>query len=222
MSDQVESVPSPEDGQVSVGIAEQWEAVLVTAPAMARLPDMVAKQYRPGEIPAELMEEMRTHVQHGVILLHQLIGDKINKLFEHFDVHFGVGCEMLMEDVESAYEANEELTQQAEATGTEVSEEDVETYTPAAICGRLFAYMAMEVYTRHRFIDDVDDGSTLDEATGFVTNMEPMAITAMIDHIIDCVELGPNDSRSARLEAYPVAYGYILHLFEPGPKTTRH
>lgn len=221
MSDQVENTPSSEDGQVNLGIAEQWDAVLATAPAMARLPDMVVGQYKGTDMPKDMLEELHVHVKHGVILLHQLIGDKINKLFEHFDVHFGVGCEMLMEDVESTYESNDEITRKAEAEGTEVSEDDVQTYTPAEICGRLFAYIAMEVYTR-QWCDDLDDGSSIDEVTGFVKNMDAMVIKALIDRIVMCAELGPNDSKKVLLEAYPVAYGYILHLCEPTKTTVRH
>lgn len=222
MSDQ-ENTPSVEDGSTVdlMGIPEQWQAVLATAPAMARLPDMVANQYSEERMPAAALEEMRQHVKHGVILLHQLIGDKINTLFEHFDVHFGVGCELLMDDVEDAFERKAEAEQAADASGEAVDESQVETYTPAAICGRLFAYIAMEVYTRDR-CDSVDDGYSLDEISGFVKNMDPMVVVGLIERIIDCVELGERDSAMSREEAYSVAYGYCLHLFEPDKRTTRH
>lgn len=208
MSDQVETAPAGDAGAEMIALkttAEEWQAVLATAPAVDRLPAMVVRQYPPENFSESELGEIGQSVRNGVVLMHKLFGDKINSLFEHFDVHFGSGCEMLMEDIESELE----------------DEEVVENYTPANICGRVIAYMAMDICTHQEFAD-LDDGGPVDEATGFSKSMPIIVAQSVVERIVACMELEASSAASVIREALVVVHGYIFILLEPDKSTVWH
>lgn len=208
MSDQVETIPAGDAGADTIALrstAEEWEAVLATAPAVHRLPELVARQYPPEEFSPDQLGEISQSVRNGVILMHKLFGDKINSLFEHFDVHFGSGCEMLMEDMEETID----------------DPEVVENYTPASICGRVIAYMAMDICTHQEF-GDMDDGGAIDERTGFSKNMKIIVAQSVAERIVACMELDAQATHSVIREALEIVHGYIFYLMEPDSTTVWH
>lgn len=191
---------------------KEWAAVTAVAPALDRLPDMVADLYGydaeqdPAE-QKEIQEAVRDRVRSGLIFVFKVIGDNVNKLFEQFDVHFGAAVDLLMDDIEATYTRDEST---------------VEDYTGEEVCGRLFGYIAMERYCKHRSDNDPNDGSPVDEQTGFYKNMEPMPIHLILESVLNCVRMTPEFKIGARRQASLAIHTHIFLLLDADRKTVWH
>lgn len=214
MLEQTTEMPDAEEAPAPLFEDEEkeWAAVIAAAPAMARLPDMVAAQYtaeawdEPGE-DKEIQDAVRERVRSGAIFVFKLINNNVNKLFEKFDVRFGSAIDLLMDDLEATYVRDEGA---------------VENYTGEEVCGRLFAYIAMESYCKYRAQKDPDDGSEVDEMTGFFKNMEWLPISLILESVLDCVKMTPEFKKDVRREATLAVHTHIYLLLDAKPTTVWH
>jgi len=192
--------------------AQAWEAVLAASPAMGRLPDMIANQYDEESHPdikelEEFRQEVRDRMKTGIIFAYEMLQNNLNKLFEHFDIALGGGIDILVDDIEATYERDEG---------------SVESYSSEEVCGRLFAYIAIESYCRHRAKEVGDDGSGLDMQTGWYKDLEPLPILIILESVIACVKMAPEFQADVRREATKVIYFQQFLLLEPDKNTRWH
>lgn len=191
----------------------EWAAVLAAAPAMGRLPEMVASTYTGQGLPGDLtLEEFRQQVHDrvltGSIFIFKLISNNVNRLFEQFDVCFGNAIDLLMDDLE-------EVAQQ--------DHEEVENYSAAEVCGRLFAYIAMSVYCRHRCLNDgAENPDLIDDATGLYKDMDPWSVCQILESVYPCVNMEPTFRAEAKRHATLAAHTHIFLLLDKTQRTTQH
>lgn len=210
----VEALVSEEETTATVfpfDADKAWEAVIAASPAMARLPDMVADQYDEHAYPdPKELKQVKEHtvdrVKTGITFVFEMLGDNINKLFENYDVLLGHSIEILWEDIEEVWEANDGV---------------IENYAIEEACGRLFAYMAIEAYCRERS-KDVDDGSEVDMMTGWFKNLEPLPILAYLEGVLNCVPMTASFRADVRAEATKVIHFQHFLLLDPDKKTVWH
>lgn len=192
--------------------AKAWEVVLATSPAMGRLPDMIANQYDEESHPdprelAEFQEGMRERMKTGIIFAYEMLNNNLNKLFENFDIALGGGIDLLMDDIEATHERDEG---------------SVESYTAEEVCGRLFAYIAIEAYCRHRSKEVGDDGAELDMQTGWYKDLEALPILILLESVLGSVKMAQAFQADVRREATKVIYFQQFLLLEPGKNTRWH
>lgn len=190
----------------------EWAAVLAAAPAMARLPEMVAQQYLSDAYPdpkehQELQTAVHDRVRTGLIFVFKIIKNNVNKLFENFDVRFGSAVDLLMDDLEVMVTDDPET---------------VENYTGEQVCGRLFAYIAMEAYCQHRCKEDPNDGTGVDDQTGFFKDMDSMAVLLILESVLSCVKMTPDFKVDTRREATLAVHTHIFLLLETNVRTVWH
>jgi hypothetical protein len=217
MSDHVETTSVEESTEGVSGLQDvevEWEALIEASPSMDRLPRMVADQYHEDVIDGpqsidEFRADVAESVRLGLILLFRLLGGQfLDLMFEHFSLRFGIGVELLMEDIEFSYSNDHEV---------------VEKYTPEQLCGRLFALLSMVIESRHR--EDTIETSTqidFDEDTGFSLHMDPTSVLLILQHVVACAELGEKGTHACYAAAREVVLGYAFHLKQRSKQTKCH
>ncbi len=187
MSDQTDNVVDEVGTFVYDNPEAEWAAVLAVAPAMDRLPDMVANTYEGYGLPQgysveELRSRVRDRIRTGSIFVFKLIDNNVNLLFENFSVHFGQGIDLLMDDLEVAMSSDIEA---------------VENYTGEEVCGRLFAYIAMDIHTQNRDKEN-PNLDMVDEETGLYKDMDYTACRMHLDDVLKSVRMTPEFAAEAR------------------------
>lgn len=194
-------------------LESEWAAVLAAAPAMGRLPDMVAATYNNEEAfdsPEEMretQEQIRSRLQLGIVFVYKVIETNLNPLFEKFDVRLGSAIDLFVDDLEASYGEDQET---------------VENYSVEEVCGRLFGYLAMEVYCRHRCDESVDDGTEVDDQTGFYKDMEVLPVLIALESVLDCVRMTPELKVVTRRQAQLVIHTHIFLLLDANKNTVLH
>ncbi|WJJ54887.1 hypothetical protein [Xanthomonas phage RTH11] len=192
----------------------KWAAVLAVAPAMGRLPDMVAGHYNgdslTGEMTVEdLQDHVRSRVQTGIMFVFDLIKDNVNTMFENFGIHFGEAIDLLMDDIEDALTSDENA---------------IQNYTPEEVCGRLYAYVAMHVYCRDR--DNRESKSEawdlIDERTGFYTDMSLLGCEHFLAKVLSSVNMDEEFYKSTHAWAIATLHTTVFLLAPKTEHTTEH
>lgn len=213
MADQADTIVEGEGTFVYDNPEAEWAAVLAVAPAMNRLPDMVADTYQGYGLPEEVsLEELkgavRSRVRTGSIFIFKLIKNNVNKLFENYSLHFGQGIDLLMDDLDAVMSTDMET---------------VENYTPAEVCGRLFAYMAMDIYSRQRDEEEPDGNiDMIDDTTGFYKDMEVVGCLHHLQGVLSSVRMTLDFANEARDWATNCIHAQIFMLAEKTDKTVLH
>jgi hypothetical protein len=217
MSDHVELVAAEESGDSLMELQDmegEWEAIIRQSPGLDRLPQMVAdgyieKIYQGPDTFEKFKADVAEHVRLGLILLHRLLGTPfLDRMFQHFSKRFGEAVELLMDDVAFTYQNDKDI---------------VENYTPAQLCGRLFALLTMIIDSQHPNENDVCfDDLKFDDVTGFNLNMNPTSLLLILARVVICAELGENGTLQCYAEGRNVVLGYVFHLKETTTKTRFH
>lgn len=200
------------DTDVQLDEEKVWEAVITASPAMNRLPDMVANEYDEISYPdaaqlQEVQDVTRSRVRSGIIFVYTMIENNIDKLFEQFDICLGHAIDIMMDDLEASYVEDET---------------SVESYSVEEGCGRLFAYLAIDAYCRHRHDKELNDGSPIDMTTGWFKDLEALPILLLLEKVLKCVKMTPQCQADVRAEATKVIHFYIFLLLEPDKLTVWH
>ena len=203
------TIPQASNEEVKTQTVEElWDEVLHHAPAMGRLPDMVAALY-PQEVfdnaeeYHEQMEQTRDFVRRGAMLFYQLVGHEVlNYLFEHYDRRFGAALEMVMEWVVDLENNDEE-----------------KNYSLESICGWLLGALSIESSRASAEVLDID---TLIEP-----GMESVVVLTTpllyLDHLIKSVGFdSPELRRDVRTYAREFILSFAFDVFEPSVTTTIH
>ncbi len=213
MADQVEGRVEELATFVYEDVEGEWAKVVAVAPAMDRLPDMVANTYQGHGLPKgctveDLRHQVRERVRTGSIFVFKLIDNNVNALFENYALHFGQGIDLLMDDLDAAISTDLEA---------------VQNYTEAEVCGRLFAYIAMDVYGESRDEEEPDGNiDMIDENTGLYKDMDYIACLHHLNGVIASVRMTPEFTLEARQWAEFCIRAMIFLLAEKTAKTTLH
>lgn len=213
MSDQAENIIETDGTFVYDNPEAEWAAVLAVAPAMDRLPEMVASTYHGHGLPdgtglEELRGAVRDRVRTGSIFVFKLLDNNVNKLFENFSIHFGQGIDLLMDDLETAMSSDMEA---------------VENYSHEEVCGRLFAYIAMDIYTHGR--EEREPNATLDmfdEHTGFFKDSDLLGCIHYLEAVANSVKMAEDFGREVREWAVASIRGQIFLMADRTDKTVLH
>ena len=204
------SIPSPSDEGIHAQTAEQlWDEVLQTAPAMGRLPDMVAALYAPEafENEAELhsmREDSKDLVRRGILLYYQLLGAGVlNKFFEHHDSRFGAALELVMEVMVERYEADEQG----------------KNYTLEQMCGWLLGALAITRVQAAAECMDLDDLMMPATEVSLTFNMTQLYLDMLLTKFtFDNKALQEEVRRHGRRFIHDCG----MDTFEPTPEKTIH
>lgn len=191
-----------------------WGEMIKHAPAMGRLPEMVAALYVEEMFDSveeykEELERVDTYLRRGLLLYYEIMGPGMNGFFEHYDAKFGNAIVMTIDQIQ---------------TYTEHTEGGRNKYGVETLCGWLFGYMALEIcsealanyYERHE-IPDAEVALNFYSEVG--ANAPLLMIHELLTHItVDCQETADLIISVAKSLIHTV----ITELTEPSASTTWH
>lgn len=191
-----------------------WGEMIQHAPAMGRLPEMVAALYveemfDSAQEHKEELDRVDTYLRRGLLLYYDIMGPGMNGFFEHYDAKFGNAIVMTVDQIQ---------------THAESSEGARNKYGVETLCGWLFGYIALEVcsealaqyYERHE-IPDAE--VALNFYTEVGVNAPLLMAHELMNHItVDC----PETENMIVAIAKSLIHTVIIELTEPSAKTTWH